>query len=601
MFNETGRIAVVFNGEIYNFQDLTAELVRRDHHFATRSDTEAIVHAWEEWGDDCLHRFNGMFAFALWDEDRQTLFLARDRLGEKPLYWTMQSGFLLFASELSALLRGLDTTPGIDPYAVEEYFAFGYVPDPRTIWRGVYKLPPGSKLLIRRGSEARTALAAAGAGAARRWWEPRFVPAADARPSRPEDAEILRDLLQQAVRLRLVSDVPLGAFLSGGLDSSGVVALMAACTGGNRVKTCSMGFNERHFDESPWAARMARHVGADHYVESVDPHACGLTQEGLEGIVAHLAATYSEPFADSSAVPTWLLCRLARRRVTVALSGDGADEVFAGYRRYPMYHREEAVKRYVPPSMRRLLFGPLAALYPQLDRAPRWFRAKATFMSLTGDDIDGHFRSVAITPTPERHALLSQELRSELGGYDASEVLRAHAARAAAGLDRVSQMQQIDLQTWLPGMMLVKVDRASMAHGLEVRLPFLDPNVVEWAAGSALSDKLARTAGKVALKRALAPLLPAGLPERRKQGFSIPLAAWLRGPMRRQVEGLSASRPLRDSAAIDPEAVRQLARDHLSGRRDHSRTLWSVIMFEAFLKLPAINGRSAAVREAATA
>jgi asparagine synthase (glutamine-hydrolysing) len=444
-------------------------------------------------------------------------------------------------------------------------------------------------------------LAAAGAHAARRWWEARFAPASEVRASRPDDAETLRAMLQEAVRLRLVSDVALGAFLSGGLDSSGVVALMAACAGGDRVKTCSLGFADPRFDESAWAAMAARHVGADHHGETVEPEASGLLDAGPEGLVARLAATYSEPFADSSAVPTWLLCRLARQRVTVALSGDGSDEIFAGYRRYPMHRREEAIKSLLSPAARRLFFGPLARLYPQLDRAPRWLHAKSTFEALAGDAVDGHFRAVAFTPTPLRQELLSGDLKSELAGYDASEVLRAHAARAPRGLDPVARMQQLDLETWLPGMMLVKVDRASMAHALEVRPPFLDPNVVEWAAAAPLEEKLVGGAGKIALKRALMPLLPPALTGRRKQGFSIPLAGWLRGPLRARLAGLAHSPELRESAVIELGTVRRLTAEHLSGARDHGRTLWSLIMFDAFLKLRIDSSRNAEQRLLASA
>jgi asparagine synthase (glutamine-hydrolysing) len=564
LFNETGRIAVVFNGEIYNFRELATDLARRGHRMATRSDTEVIVHAWEEWGETCVERFNGMFAFALWDADRESLFLARDRVGEKPLYYTRTpDGLVLFASELGALVAALPERPSLDCEAIEDYFAYGYVPDPKTIHRGISKLSPGHTLRFERGMPA---------PAPRCYWDVHFEEQCGS--DEPEAELAFR--LQTAVTMRMISEVPLGAFLSGGLDSSSVVSFMANASP-HPVKTCSIGFQDAAADESGYARLVAEQHRTDHYTEIVEPDACALLDR--------LAAIYGEPFADSSALPTYLLSGLARRRVTVALSGDGGDEVFAGYPRYIAHLWEEKAKRIMSEPMRRAAFGSLASFYPKLDWAPQIFRMKATFEALAADEIGGYFRAVTILPEPLRQRIYSGDFTAALGGYNAIEVLRGHAAHSGTQ-DPVATAQYLDLKTVLPGGMLVKVDRASMAHSLEVRAPFLDHTLVEWAAGLPRRQKVRGMSGKHLLKRAMRQRLPPEIIGRPKQGFSPPVAAWLRNDLAGRLRDVVRDAPLAESGLFSPSHLREMADHHIAGFADHSRALWALLLFDAFLRLP---------------
>ena len=565
LFNETGSIACVYNGEIYNFLDLSDELARRGHRFATRCDTEVVVHAWEEWGDACVERFDGMFAFALWDDEAQTLFLARDRIGEKPLYYTLTAdGLIVFASELDPVLAALPETPALELEAVEEFFAFGYIPDPRTIRRGIFKLPPAHTLRLRRGEPSESP---------RRYWELSF--AAKVGEVAPERAAAeLASRLSRSVSSRMISDMPLGAFLSGGLDSSVVVALMAQASP-LPVRTCSIAFDDQDADESPYARLVADRYSTDHVSSLVEPDACAL--------VDRLAEIYDEPFADPSAIPTYLLSELARRHVTVALSGDGGDEVFAGYPRYAAYAREERAKRLAPAILRRRLFGPTAALMPKLDWAPRPMRVKPTLEALAEDAVGGYFRAVTALPTPLRRAVYSGDFKAALRGYDASEVLRAHAARAETP-EPVALAQYLDLKTVLPGGMLVKVDRASMAHSLEVRAPFLDHSVIEWAARVPLNLKLCAGEGKRVLKLAMRRHLPPEIIHRPKRGFSPPLARWLRRELAPRLFEVIRSRALIQSGFFDMPRLARLVEAHVAGRADHATALWAILTFDAFLR-----------------
>ena len=561
--NEDGSVVVVYNGEIYNFQPLMEELRARGHRFRTRCDTEVIVHAWEEWGEACVERFRGMFAFALWDRGRETLLLARDRLGIKPLHYApLPDGRLLFASELKALERHPALARELDPLAVEDYFAYGYVPEPRTIYRGVRKLPPGHTLLLRRGRPVPEP---------RPYWDVPF------RPLPPMDegeaAEELLRRLEEAVRIRLVAEVPLGAFLSGGVDSSAVVAMMARASEGP-VNTCSIAFREADFDESRYAALVAERYRTRHHVDRVEAEDYDL--------VDTLARVYDEPFADSSALPTYRVCQLARRHVTVALSGDGGDESLAGYRRYRWHLREEALRRPLPLGLRRTLFGTLGRLYPKLDWAPRWLRAKSTFQALARDSLEGYFHAVCILPDELRGRLYSEGLRRELQGYRAVEVLRRHADRAPD--DPLGRVQYLDLKTYLPGDILTKVDRASMAHALEVRVPILDHPFVEWVSGLPSAMKLRGGEGKRLLKRALEPLLPREVLYRPKMGFAVPLARWFRGPLRERVREAVLGERLAETGLFDRRFLRYLVDRHQQGLRDFSAPLWSLLMFEAFLR-----------------
>jgi asparagine synthase (glutamine-hydrolysing) len=564
LFNEEGTICVVYNGEIYNFQPLMAELAALGHIFRTRCDTEVIVHAWEEWGSACLDRFNGMFAFALWDAAKEVLFLARDRLGEKPLYYSfLPDGQLLFASELKSLLLSPRVDREFDPLAIEEFFAFGYVPDPRSIYRGVRKLAPAHHLTVRRGEPPPEP---------RLYWDLRFLDGAPVRQDEVEEELIAR--LRESVRLRMIADVPLGAFLSGGVDSSGVVAMMAGLKA-DPVSTFSISFGTQGWDESTFSREVAERYGTDHHVRAVDPNSFDLLDR--------LATIYDEPFGDSSAMPTFRVCAAARENVTVALSGDGGDEVFAGYRRYRWHCVEERVRGWVPTALRRPLFGLLGAVYPKLQWAPRPLRAKATLEELARDSIEAYFSSVSTCSDTLRRRLFSPNLRRELQGYNAADLLKRHIMRCNSD-DPLSQVQYADFKTYLPGDILTKVDRASMANSLEVRVPLLDHTLVEWAARLPSHLKLHGREGKYILKAALEPNLRKEILYRPKQGFAVPLAAWFRGPLHRRLRETLGGPVLRDSGLFDMAAVGTLLSQHQAGERDHSAALWSLSMIEAFLR-----------------
>ena len=578
LFNEDGSVAVVFNGEIYNYQSLIPELAALGHVFRTRSDTEVIVHAWEAWGERCVERFRGMFAFALWDRNRDTLFLARDRLGVKPLYYaSLGDGRLIFGSELKALLAVDSLSREIDPCAVEEYFSLGYVAEPRTIFVGALKLPQAHTLCVRRGMPVPRPVC---------YWEPRL--SLDRQVS-PEDAVAeLTARLDESVRLRMISEVPLGAFLSGGVDSSAVVASMANVSR-DPVNTCSISFGDPAYDESRYAQMVADRYQTRHFVDRVESDDFDL--------IDTLARIYDEPFADSSAIPTYRVCQLARRHVTVALSGDGGDESFAGYRRYRLHVAEERVRSRMPLAARVPLFGAMGRIYPKADWAPRMLRAKSTFEALARDSVAAYFHSVSILRDDTRARLFSGQFRSRLGGYNAIEVLRRHAALADTE-DPLALVQYLDLKTYLVGDINTKVDRASMAHSLEVREPLMDHPLVEWLASLPSSLKLRGQEGKWLLKKAMEPRLPNDVLYRPKQGFAVPLARWLRGPLRNRVAEAVLGERLASAGIFDARFLRELVDKHQSGARDYSASLWALLMFDAFLRNVVDAGREPVVEVA---
>ena len=563
LFNEDGSVVVVFNGEIYNFQELVRELAALGHRFRTHSDTEVIVHAWEQWGEACVERFRGMFAFALWDRGQRTLFLARDRLGVKPLYYAwLADGTFLFGSELKALLAYPGFSRELDPLAIEDYFAYGYVPEPRTILSQAMKLPPGFTLTLRRGQ---------GIAQPKQYWDVPFAPigAISAEQAQHELIERLRE----AVRIRMIAEVPLGAFLSGGVDSSAVVAMMAGLSQ-EPVNTCSIAFKDAAFNEADYAAEVAARYHTRHRVEQVDSDDFDLIDK--------LATLYDEPFADSSAMPTYRVCQLARKTVTVALSGDGGDENLAGYRRYRWHLYEEKMRALLPLSFRKPVFGVLGRLYPKADWAPKVLRAKATFETLARDSVEGYFHSVSLLGDDLRRRLFSRSFQRSLNGYGAVEVLRGHAANAPE--HPLSKVQYLDIKTYLVGDILTKVDRASMAHGLEVRVPLLDHKLVEWMSYLPPEMKLEGREGKALFKQALRPYLPDNILYRQKMGFAVPLASWFRGPLRQRVREAVLGNVLADTGLFDADFLREMVGQHQSGRRDYSAPLWSLLMFESFLR-----------------
>ncbi len=563
LFNEDGSVVVTYNGEIYNFQALSEELKARGHVFRTHCDTEVIVHAWEEWGEACVERFRGMFAFCIWDRNRQTLFLARDRLGIKPLFHALlEDGTFLFASELKALKAHPRLPRRIDPRAVEEYFAFGYVPEPRTIFEGVHKLPPGHTLTLRRGEPLPEP---------RQYWDVSF------QAHGPTDEQAagreLIERLEEAVRIRMIAEVPLGAFLSGGVDSSAVVALMAR-ESRDPVNTCSISFGDPRFNEARYAAQVAEQYHTAHRVEQVDPDVFDL--------VVRLAGLYEESYVDSSAMPTYRVCELARKEVIVVLSGDGGDENLAGYRRYRWHSYEERMRALMPEALRRPLFGFLGRVYPKADWAPKVFRAKSTFQALARDNLEGYLHSVSILSNEMRQNLFSDRLTSDLQGYGAIEVFRRHAARAPTD-HPLSLVQYLDIKTYLVGDILTKVDRASMAHALEVRVPLLDHELVDWISGLPPDLKLRGREGKYLFKKALEPLLPNDILYRPKMGFAVPLASWFRGPLRERLRQSILGERMLDSGLFRRSYLEWLLDQHQSGMRDFSAPLWTLMMFGAFL------------------
>ena len=565
LYNEDRSVVVVFNGEIYNFGEIRAHLLAAGHRFETDCDTEVIVHGWEEWGAACVDRFRGMFAFALWDRNKRQLFMARDRIGKKPLYYSVTaSGLLVFASELKAMLVHPEVDRQLDPQAIEDYFTFAYIPDPRSIYRGVRKLEAGHLAVIDTGV-AKPAIKS------RQYWDLEFRP--DTGIDEGEAKEDLIRRLDEAVRLRMIADVPLGAFLSGGVDSSAIVALMARARD-EPVTTCSIAFADPQFDESAYARQVAERYHTRHFVDEV-----GVDDFGL---LDSLVDIYDEPFADSSAIPTYRVCEAARRHVTVALSGDGGDEGFAGYRRYRWHMREEAIRGLLPQALRGPLFGALGSVYPKWDWMPSFLRAKSTLQALARSSVDAYLHNFSLLPDAPRNALYSPKLRSALGGYHAREVFLRHLPNAPE--DPLALVQYLDFKTYLPGDILVKVDRASMAHSLEVRVPILDHKFVEWHATLPSSLKLHDMEGKYLFKKALEPYLSQDLLYRRKMGFAVPVGRWFRGPLRERVKLALTGEAMGDSGLFDMQRLGQLADEHASGARDHAAVLWSLLMFEGFLR-----------------
>lgn len=562
--NPAGTVTLTYNGEVYNFRELKAELQHLGYAFSTNCDTEVVLRAWEAWGESCVERLRGMFAFAIWDRPRRTLFLARDRLGIKPLYYAnLTGGGIAFASELKALLVHPKVHRELDDTAIEDYFAYGYIPDPKTVFKSVRKLPPGYTLSVDPGSPRL---------APRQYWDVPLSPTGS--ESMESACGELFNRLKDAVDCHMVADVPLGAFLSGGVDSSAVVAAMARVSD-QPINTCSIGFDEPGFDETGYARTVATQFRTIHQERQVSSNDYNL--------IDTLAALYDEPYADSSAIPTYRVCGLARERVTVALSGDGGDENFVGYRRHRMHANEARARAMMPTTLRSSVFGFLGSIYPKADWAPQIFRAKSTFYSLARDNVTGYFHGVSMLPDPLRLPLYSDGFLSRLQGHRAVDVFHAYAKEAPTN-DPVALAQYLDFKTYLPGDILTKVDRASMAHSLEVRVPILDHLFVEWAASLPSEFKLRRGEGKYVLKKALEPHLSNDILYRRKMGFSIPLARWFRGPLREQVRSTLTGERLADGGIFRPERLRKLVDQHESGQRDHGTEIWSLLMWDAFLR-----------------
>jgi len=558
MKSASGGGVVIFNGEIYNYRELARELEQQGAVFHTDSDSEVLVEGLHREGRAFIDKLRGMFAIAYWNRSTHTLMLARDRFGEKPLYYgETPEGFLLFASEIGALRAARLMTFDHAPDAVADYFLYGYVPEPKTIYRQAHRL--GAASLLTAGPGRRAAI--------QRYWRPAFDP--DRTLDFKSSQEELLALLDDAVEAQRIADVPLGAFLSGGVDSSAIVSSMALR--GGAVRTCTIGFDNAKFDERAAARQTATRYGADHSEDVVSIKAADL--------IDRIATIYGEPFADASAIPTYLVCGAARRHVTVALSGDGADEIFGGYRRYRLFAAEERLRRPIPAATRSATFGTLGRLYPKLDWAPRPLRLKTTLQALGEDSVGAYARAVSASLPDRAHAMLSRDFRRALGAYDPVNSIASHADD---GLDPLSQAQLIDIHSWLPGRMLTKIDRAAMAHGLEVRAPFLDHRLAEWAFRLPPHFRASLSSGKRILKAALGARVDKNILNAPKRGFAPPLADWLRDP-NGPIGRLKDSAYWRDSGVLDDLQIAAMTERHAAGSADFSQELWTVVMFDAFL------------------
>jgi asparagine synthase (glutamine-hydrolysing) len=558
IYNETRSAVVVFNGEIYNFATLARDLRSRGHAFATHSDTETIVHAYEEFGLDFVTRLDGMFSFALWDESKRRLVLARDRAGKKPLYYHDDGTRLVFASEIKALLQDPSIKRRVSPEALSDYFTFGAIPSPGTIFQEIRQVPP-AHLLVWEEGRARL----------REYWDVRFEP--DTRMKEGEALAEFATLFDEAVRVRMVADVPLGAFLSGGIDSSAVVASMARQSA-RPVVTTSVGFAERTHSELDYARTVAQAVGSDHHELLVRPEAAA----DLPRLAWHL----DQPFADASALPTYYVSQAARQHVTVALSGDGGDELFAGYqRRYGMNRLESRLRSLIPGPVRRRVLAPLSRIYPRWEQIPRPLRLKLVLRNLGQTFERAYFDDMSLFVDSERRALLAPEFLQQTRAHDPFVDFARHFDRVRDA-DPLSRILYVDFKTWLTDRVLVKVDRMSMACSLEVRAPLLDHRIIEFAARLPVSLKFRGSVSKYLLKKHTAERLPTLPVHRPKQGFNLPLAAWLRGDLREVAHDLLFSRRVAERGYLVPAEVQRIWDSHQGGSRDRSAHLWALMMLE---------------------
>ncbi|MFZ0943707.1 MAG: asparagine synthase (glutamine-hydrolyzing) [Syntrophobacteraceae bacterium] len=556
MSTKDGKVWITFNGEIYNFQALRKDLVEKGYSFTSTCDTEVILYLYKEYGVECLKYMRGMFAFAIWDKDKDLLFAARDRIGKKPLFYYFDGKRFLFGSEIKCILEDPAAGKEIDYEAIYDYFKYLYIPDPKTIYKNVFKLKPGHYLTC------------SGQGLAiREYWDVSFSNPFD----RAEDeiCESLVGLLDESVSLRMISDVPLGAFLSGGIDSSMVVALMAGHHEGP-VTTCSIGFDSEDYDEVKFARVIAKQFATDHHEFTV--------KQNVEQVLNDLAYYFDEPFADSSAVPTFYVSKVARQQVTVALAGDGGDENFAGYDKYRLDDIENRMRRFIPAFIRRSIFPPLAPMLRSCNS--RVFQKGATLLKSLSFEADyGFFLTNTEVDDLLWARLVNDDTKRRIGGYNPFDITRHYYEKADTD-DHLSKILYTDLKTYLPGDILVKVDRMSMANSLEVRAPILDHNVIEFAARIPYQLKYKGKEKKYILKRSLRKILPEEILYRSKMGFSVPLASWFRS----EIRDLAAHHLFSPDAGLyhffNRSAVEEIWNQHQSEARNHGTMLWSLLMFE---------------------
>jgi asparagine synthase (glutamine-hydrolysing) len=560
MTSEDGSLTITLDGEIHNFTALRTELAMLGAQFRTDGDTEVVLLAWDVWGPEMLSRLDGMFAFAIHDARRQFLFLARDRLGVKPLHYAvLADGALAFASELKGLLAHPLLRCEPDIRAVEDYLALGYVPDDACLVAGVSKLPAGHALLVERGRPVPLP---------RRWWSVDFTNRTNG--TARDLAAALQDLLRKAITTRMVADVPVGAFLSGDLDTSAVVAMMSEASRG-AVRTCAIGYDDPHRDDRRHAAEVARRFATSHRDQAV-------AAEDF-AVIDTLVAAFDEPFADPAALATFRLCQLARADVTVMLSGAGADEVFAGDHRYRSQVVEERVRGMLSPGFRQSVFGALGRHYPEAAWAPRQLRAKASLLALAEDGAEAYARAVGVTSPALRAALFTDAAKRSLSGHRAEDRC-VRTMRDAPARDALDRAQYADLQHWLPGNVLTGMDRIGMAVGLEVRAPLLDHRLVEFAATLPVSMRLRGGQGKWLMRKALERYLPREVLSRPRMRIESPISAWFRGPLADEAMALSRSRMLGATGWFEPATIARIAAEHRDGTADHGRTLWQLLMLD---------------------
>lgn len=565
--NEDKSIWIVFNGEIYNFHELQKLVREKGHTLSTNSDTETIVHLYEEYGVDCLRYLEGMFAFAIWDRNKKRLFVARDRMGEKPLHWGIFDGQFIFGSEIKGILTHPAARKELDAKALKRYLAFEYVPAPNSIFKGINKLLPAHYLIVENGEVK-----------IHNYWQPETT-VKDI--SEKEARQELLSLLEKSIELRLISDVPLGVFLSGGIDSSGIAAI-AAKVSGKKLRTFSIGFADRSFDESEHAEKVARHIGSEHNVVVFDPN---LAFETMSELWEYL----DEPMADASIVPTFFLSKMTKRHVTVALAGEGGDELFGGYPTYQA-HQYANIWRAVPKPLRRGLIEPMLKSLPvSLNNLSFDYKVKRFIQSVDEPLIRRHLRWMGAFPTSVHNQLLSREILAELNGsaaefeedlFHAPGMERIIMPSNGSTTDLVETATRLDLSTYLPDDLLVKSDRASMAASLEVRLPFLAYPLVEFALSLPSSLKVSGLTTKYLLRRTVAPYLPQDILKRPKKGFGIPVAKWIKAEFRPIVDELLSEEFLGQQGIFNSGYVRDLLRQHDEGRADRRKELWTLLMFQ---------------------
>ena len=560
MTNEDGSLRIVLNGEIYNFQALRADLQRKGHTFRSDSDTETILHLYEEEGVECLQHLRGMFAFALWDARRRVLLLARDRLGEKPLYYFQNSAVFLFSSEPKAILQDPNVRAEADPGVIHNFLTYGYAPGADSAFHGIHKLPPAHYLLVQDGQVN-----------VHRYWSLRYTPKRQG--SEAELGEELLDLLTESVRLRLVSDVPLGAFLSGGIDSSVIVALMRRLTSG-RIQTFSVGFERLEYDERAYARQVAERFATDHHELVVKPDAASL----LSRLVWH----YNEPFADPSALPSFSLCESAREFVTVALNGDGGDEAFLGYDRYLAAHLAGWYDR-IPSPLRRGLARGVGAL-PQGAPKSLVYRLRRFTEALALPPQRRYAQWMTYFANSQKDSLYTPEFAAQVGPMDSLSLLEA-AYKASDAPNFLEASAHADVQLYLPDDLLVKMDIASMAHSLEVRAPFLDHKVVEFAASLPPTLKLRKLTRKYLLKKIMNGVLPEGIIRRKKMGFAVPIHHWFRDELWEMACDLLMDQRARQRGYFRPEVVRRYLDEHRTGKAYHHFRLWNLLMLELWHRM----------------